>query len=108
MRILEIQTERRNMTYRKICGKWVKPASQRRRKYKAPPSPSRRETPWVTLTIRAEHYAMLRELAEYHQCTISAAAMALIQEEFIRQVAETDPEKARKLEEEYGPQYKHA
>jgi hypothetical protein len=73
-----------------------------------PPSPSRRETPWVSLTIRAEHYAMLRELAEFHQCTIGAAAMALIQAEFIRQLAESDPEKAKQLEEEYGPQVKYA
>lgn len=88
--------------YRKICGKWV--GSRKRRKPK--PSPSRRLTPWVTLTIRAEHYAMLRELAEFHNCTMGTAAMALIQTEFIRQLAETDPEKARQLEEEYGPLYK--
>jgi hypothetical protein len=73
-----------------------------------PPSPSRRNVPWVTLTIRAEHYAMLRELAEFHRCTIGSAAMALIQAEFIRQLAQSDPEKARLLEEEYGPQYKYA
>jgi hypothetical protein len=51
---------------------------------------------------------MLRELAEFHRCTIGSAAMALIQAEFIRQLAQTDPEKARLLEEEYGPQYKYA
>lgn len=51
---------------------------------------------------------MLRELAEFHECTISAATMALIQTEFLRQLAQTDPEKARKLEEEYGTVYKHA
>jgi hypothetical protein len=49
---------------------------------------------------------MLRELAEFHNCTIGAAAMALIQTEFVRQLAETDPEKARQLEEEYGPIFK--
>lgn len=89
--------------YRKIGGRWAKP-----KKLNAPKSPSRRETPWVTITIRAEHYAMLRELAEFHECTISAATMALIQTEFLRQLAQTDPEKARKLEEEYGTVYKHA
>lgn len=51
---------------------------------------------------------MLRELAEFHRCTIGSAAMALIQAEFIRQLAQSDPEKARLLEEEYGPQYKYA
>jgi len=91
------------MLYRKIAGKRV-----RRKKpgYKPPPSPSRRDVPWVTLTVRAEHYAMLRELAEFHRCTISAAAMALIQEEFINQVAQTDPVKAQQLREAYGPQFR--
>lgn len=51
---------------------------------------------------------MLRELAEFHQCTVGAAVMALVQDEFIRQLAVTDPEKARQLEEEYGPQYRNS
>lgn len=51
---------------------------------------------------------MLKELADFHDCTISAATMALIQEEFLKQLAVTDPEKARKLEEAYGPIYKHS
>lgn len=92
------------MRYKKLCGRRIKP---RKPRLKIDPSPSRRMTPWVTLTIRAEHYAMLRELAEFHNCTIGAAAMALIQTEFVRQLAETDPEKARQLEEEYGPQFKY-
>jgi len=95
------------MGYRKVCGKWVNGRYTKRLKARKWTTPSRREVPWVSLTIRAEHYAMLRELAEFHQCSMGAAAMALIQTEFIRQVAETDPEKARQLEEEYGPQYRN-
>jgi hypothetical protein len=91
------------MRYRKLCGRYKRP---RKPVINPEPSPSRRKTPWATLTIRAEHYAMLRELAEFHNCTIGAAAMALIQTEFVRQLAETDPEKARQLEEEYGPIFK--
>lgn len=90
------------MGFKKIAGMWVKGRRHKRIKGKRPTSPSRREVPWVTLTIRSEHYAMLRELADFHQCSIGTAAMALIQAEFIRQVAQTDPEKARQLEEEYA------
>lgn len=32
--------------------------------------------------------------------------MALIQDEFVRQLAQSDPEKARQIEEEYGSQFK--
>ena len=76
-----------------------------RTKVKRPPSPSRRDTPWVTLTIRAEHYAMLRELSEYNECTICTAAMILIEAEFMRVLALSDPEKARKIEDEIKEKY---
>ena len=76
-----------------------------RTKVKRPPSPSRRDTPWVTLTIRAEHYAMLRELSEYNECTISTAAMILIEAEFMRVLALSDPVKARKIEDEIKEKY---
>jgi hypothetical protein len=68
-------------------------------------SPSRRETPWATLTIRAEHYAMLRELSEFNDCTIGMAAMVLIETEFLRVLALSDPEKARKIEDEIREMY---
>lgn len=67
---------------------------------KKPKSPSQRKTPWVTLTIRAEHYAMLRELSEYNKCTISMAAMVLIEAEFMRVLHTVDPEKAKQIENE--------
>jgi len=92
--------------YRKINGKWTKRRSKRTKG--TDPSPAYRNTPWVTVIIRAEHYVMLKELADFHSCTISAAAMSLIQEEFLKQLAVTDPEKARKLEEAYGAIYKNA
>lgn len=67
---------------------------------KRPKSPSQRKTPWVTLTIRAEHYTMLRELAEYNKCTISLAAMVLIEAEFMRVLNTVDPEKVKQIEHE--------
>lgn len=67
---------------------------------KKPKSPSRRKTPWVTLTVRAEHYAMLRELSDYNKCTISMAAMVLIEAEFMRVLNTVDPEKAKQIEHE--------
>lgn len=91
--------------YRKIAGKWVKPVAG---SYKKKEFSTRHHPNWVSVTIRAEHFVMLRELADFHKCTASAAAMALIQDEFIRQLAVSDPEKARQLEEEYGPLYKNA
>lgn len=67
---------------------------------KRPKSPSERKTPWVTLTVRAEHYTMLRELSEYNKCTIGMAAMILIEAEFMRVLHTVDPEKAKQIEKE--------
>lgn len=91
--------------YKRIAGRWYRKEPKKMTQNES--SPSRRRIPWATLTIRMEHYAMARELAEFHRCAIGAVVMALIQDEFIRQLAVTDPEKARQIEEEYGPQYKY-
>ena len=88
--------------FKKLNGIWVRGVKHRRPKIKKPTSPSRREAPWVSITIRAEHYAMLRELSELYKCSVGRVVMTLVQEEFIRHVAQTDPEKARQLEEEYA------
>jgi hypothetical protein len=55
---------------------------------KVPKSPSRRPTPWTTLTIRSEHYAMLRELAEFYETTIGQVAMDLIERDFKKRLWE--------------------
>lgn len=49
-----------------------------------PKSPSKRHTAWSTVTIRTEHYQMLRELCEYHRFTIGQMTMNLIEDEFQR------------------------
>lgn len=49
-----------------------------------PKSPSQRHESvrWSTVTIRSEHYAMLRELCEYYRYTIGNVTMMLIEERF--------------------------
>lgn len=65
---------------------FVPPYGKRRKKtlpgVKAPTSPSRRKEPWVTVTLRAVTYAMLRELADFHKITIGNAASQCIEKEF--------------------------
>lgn len=73
-----------------------------------PKPPSRRKTPWATIMIRMEHYVMLKELAEFYKCSIGRAAMGLIQIEYLRQLEQVDPDKAKKLEEEYGSPFRDA
>ena len=69
--------------------------------YVPPPSPSKRETPWANLCVRAENYAMLRELGEYYEAPLSKIAGTLITKHFIELLRQSDPEKANALEEEY-------
>jgi len=68
-----------------IYGKRRKPTPAGKN---VPKSPARRLTPWTTLTIRSEHYAMLRELADLYETTIGQAAMDLIEHEFKKKLWE--------------------
>jgi hypothetical protein len=52
-----------------------------------PSSPANRKEAWVTIMIRSTFYAMLRELAEFHNITIGQAAMFAIEKDF-REVLE--------------------
>lgn len=67
-----------------------------------PTSPSKRHKAWSTVTIRSEHYAMLRELCEYYRFTIGEVTMQLIEKEFNRVLAlveeEERQEEARRRE----------
>lgn len=69
--------------------------------YVPPPSPSKRETPWANLCVRAEHYAMLRELGEFYEAPLSKIAGSLITRHFIDLLRDSDPVKADALEREY-------
>jgi hypothetical protein len=85
-------------------GVYVRRKLKRRKKrpvgYVPPPSPSRRSTPWVSVCIRAEYYAMLRELGEFYEATLSGLAATLITEQFLKVLEQSDPEQAAKLREE--------
>jgi hypothetical protein len=72
----------------------------RPKNYVPPLSPARRRVPWVSVSIRAEHYAMLRELGEYYDARLSSLTATLITGQFLRVLAKTDPEQALKLREE--------
>ncbi len=79
----------------------IKRPKKRPKGYVAPPSPSQRETPWVNISMRAENYAMLRELGEYYEAPLSKITATLITDHFIELLRQSDPEKAYALEEEY-------
>lgn len=85
-------------------GVYVRRKLKRRKKrpvgYVPPTSPSRRSTPWVSVCIRAEYYAMLRELGEFYEATLSGLAATLITEQFLKVLEQSDPEQAAKLREE--------
>lgn len=51
-------------------------------------SPSKRNTAWATLIIRAKSYAMLKEVAGYYNVSIGQASMDLIEREFNRLLEE--------------------
>jgi hypothetical protein len=65
-----------------------------------PKSPSTRPSNvrWSTVTIRSEHYAMLRELCEYYRYTIGSVAMMLIEERFNELLAKQQEEEAHEEE----------
>jgi hypothetical protein len=83
-------------------GVYVRRKRRKKRKkgYIAPPSPARRSTPWVSVCIRAEHYAMLRELGEYYEATLSSLAATLITQQFLRVLEQNHPVQAQQLREE--------
>ena len=85
-------------------GVYVRRKLKRRKRrpkgYIAPPSPARRHTPWVSVCIRAEYYAMLRELGEFYEATLSGLASTLITEQFLTVLEQNNPEQAAQLREE--------
>lgn len=83
-----------------------KPWRKRRPKgYVAPLSPSKRNSAWVTVVIRVEHHAMLRQLSDLYVASYGNTVMQLIQAEYLRTLALSDPETARQLEEEYNERF---
>jgi len=86
---------------------WTKRKKKKPIGYVPPASPSRRNTPWVSVTIRAEHYAMLRELGDYHEASVGKMIGTLAVQEFLRTLSLTDLEKALRMREEYKNNDRH-
>ena len=80
-------------------GVYVRCKLKRRKKkpakYVPPLSPAYRKTPWVSVSVRAEHYTMLRELGEFYEKPMTSVIATLI----ATQPVEVEYEK---LTEEHG------
>ncbi len=83
------------------------PRKKRPKGYVAPPSPSRRKTPWVSVSVRAEHYAMLRELGDFYEARLTSVVATLIAQQFVTVLETVDPEQAAQIRRELGHE-KHA
>ena len=85
-------------------GVYVRRKLKRRKRrpkgYIAPPSPARRNTPWVSVCVRSEHYAMLRELGEFYEATLSSIVATLITDQFLAVLEQNNPAQAAQLREE--------
>ena len=75
--------------------------------YKPPPSPKDRCTPWVSVTVRAEHYAMLREIGDFYEAPVSKVVATLIVHKYCRLLREDEPVTAQKILEAYRDGEKH-
>ena len=83
--------------------------AKKRYGYRRKPRPSLKNVPkspatrpegvrWSTVTIRSEHYAMLRELCEYYRYTIGSVTMMLIEERFNELLQKQQEEEAQEEE----------
>ena len=85
-------------------GVYVRRKLRRRKKkpvgYVAPPSPAYRKTPWVSVSVRAEHYTRLRELGELYEKPMTAVIATLIATQFVKVLETVDPEQAGQLRRE--------
>ena len=94
----------------KYALKSRRPKAKPRKKpegYVAPPSPKDRCTPWVSVTMRAEHYAMLREIAEYFEAPVSKVTATMVVQQYCRLLREVEPVTAQKIIETYKEDERH-
>lgn len=79
---------------------------RRRAGYVAPTSPAHRSRlAWSTIIVRTSHAAMARELSELYHVSVGNIVMMLIHTEYLRTLAETQPEKATILEKELNERF---
>jgi hypothetical protein len=86
---------------------WKKRKKKKPIGYVVPISPALRKKAWVSVIIRAEHYAMLRELGDYHEASVGKMIGTLAVQEFLRTLSQSDPEKAMRMREEYKNNDRH-
>jgi hypothetical protein len=80
---------------RKLKRRKKKPA-----KYVPPLSPAYRKTPWVSVSVRAEHYTMLRELGEFYEKPMTSVIATLIATQFVKVLETVDADQAGQLRRE--------
>ena len=73
----------------------------KRKKYIVPQRRKKRR--WASMSIRAEHYMMLKELNRYYKgdTPVTKIVGTLIVKEFLRVLESLDPDKAKQLREAY-------
>jgi hypothetical protein len=75
--------------------------------YRPPPSSRERSTNWVSVTMRAEHYTMLREVGDFYEAPISKVVATMVVKEYCRLLNDVDPVTAQRIKEAYEDDEKH-
>ena len=57
--------------------------------------------------MRAEHYAMLREIAEYFEAPVSKVTATMVVQQYCRLLREIEPVTAQKIIETYREDERH-
>ena len=57
--------------------------------------------------MRAEHYAMLREIAEYFEAPVSKVTATMVVQQYCRLLREVEPVTAQKIIETYREDERH-
>jgi len=57
--------------------------------------------------MRAEHYAMLREIAEYFEAPVSKVTATMVVQQYCRLLREVEPVTAQKIIETYKEDERH-
>lgn len=72
-----------------------------------PPSPSQRDTPWVNISMRSEHYAMLREIAAVYDAPLSKIVGSMVVQQYCNMLRELEPATAQRIIDTYREDERH-
>jgi hypothetical protein len=73
--------------------------------WRKPTSPSRRKDPWMTVSLRAETYTMVRELADFNDKSCGEVIRDIVEKEFQKTLWKIQQET---LEEKRGASHDRA